>query len=181
MLEHDGGISVIAFRPSRTQILFGSEAGSLHLWQFEGGAELGKRELLFLNAHGGAVSAVSFSGDVNRMASAGTVAYTHAQANRDFAAIVWDLPTVAQQAVLSGHQALIRAIAFSPDGGIIVTGADDGALRFWDADSGASLSSLSLNAAVVALDWSSDGSQSQSPWRVQPTACRSLTARIGRL
>ena len=159
MLEHDGGISVIAFRPSRTQILFGSEAGSLHLWQFEGGAELGKRELLFLNAHGGAVSAVSFSGDVNRMASAGTVAYTRAQANRDFAAIVWDLPTVAQQAVLSGHQALIRAIAFSPDGGIIVTGADDGALRFWDADSGASLSSLSLNAAVVALDWSSDGSQ----------------------
>ena len=120
MLDHDGGISTIAFRPSRTQILFGSEAGSLHLWQFEGGAELSKRELLFLNAHGGAVSAVSFSGDVDRMASAGPVAYTHAQANRDFAAIVWDLPTVAQQAVLSGHQALIRAIAFNPDGGTVV-------------------------------------------------------------
>ena len=155
-LEYNAGIAALAFRPNRPEVAFGSTGGSAHLWRFEG-ADFTGNELLFLNAHGGAISALGFSADGNRLASAGPVAYTHVDVDRDFAAIVWDLPTVAQQAVLAGHKGLIRAIAFQPDGALLASGADDGTIRFWDADSGASLGLRDVGAPVTALEYSPDG------------------------
>lgn len=157
LLAYDGGISTLQFRPGRPQLLFGSESGTLHLWQLDPGAESGYVEQLYLNAHAGAVSALAFSADGGRFVSAAAEAYSHLPGERKWAAIVWDMATVAQQTLLSGHQGLIRAIAFSPDGATLATGADDGTLRFWDAYNGASLSTLHMEAAVVAIDWSKDG------------------------
>jgi WD40 repeat protein len=39
-------------------------------------------------------------------------------------------------ATLSGHLSVVRAAAFAPDGGRIVTGAFDGILRLWDPATG---------------------------------------------
>ena len=157
LLDYDGGISTLEFRPGRPQILIGGESGALHLWQLDPGAESGYVEQLILNAHAGAVSALAFSADGGRFVSAAAEAYSHLAGERKWAAIVWDMATVAQHALLSGHQGLIRSIAFSPDGAALATGADDGTLRFWDANNGASLATLNMEAAVVALDWSPDG------------------------
>ncbi len=153
----DGGITTLKFRPNRPQILFGSESGVIHLWQLDAGAESGYVEQLYLNAHAGAVSALAFSADGSRFVSAGAEAYSHLPGERKWAAIVWDMATVAQLTLLTGHQSLIRTIALSPDGATVATGADDGTLRFWDANSGASLSTLNMEAAVAAIDWSWDG------------------------
>ncbi len=157
LLAYDGGVSTLVFRPDRPQILFGGESGSVHLWQLDPGAESGYVEQLYLNAHAGAVSALAFSADGNRFVSAGAEAYSHLPGERKWAAIVWDMTTVAQQALLSGHQGLIRSIAFSPDGTTLATGGEDGALRFWDANSGAGQATLDMEAAVMAIDWSEDG------------------------
>ena len=157
LLAFDDGLSVLRFRPNHPQILVGSESGALHLWQLDPGAESPYIEQLYLNAHAGAVSALAFSADGGRFVSAGEEAYSHLAGERKWAAIVWDLATVAQQALLSGHRGLIHAVAFSPDGATLATGANDGTLKFWDADSGASLATLDMEAAVAAIDWSKDG------------------------
>ncbi len=157
LLAYDGGITTLKFRPDRQQILFGSESGALHLWQLDPGAESGYVEQLYLNAHAGAVSALAFSADGGRFVSAGAEAHSHLPGERKWAAIVWDMATVAQQAILSGHQGLIRSIALSPDGATVATGADDGTLRFWDANSGANLATLDLAAPVAAIDLRRDG------------------------
>ena len=157
LLAYDGGITTLDFRPDRPQILFGSESGVIHLWQLDPGAESGYVEQLYLNAHAGAVSALAFSADGSRFVSAGAEAYSHLPGEREWAAIVWDMATVAQQAILSGHQGLIRSIALSPDGATVATGADDGTLRFWDASNGTNLSALDMAAPVAAIDWSRDG------------------------
>ena len=158
VLEFDTGITTLEFRPDRPQILFGSSDGSLHLWQLESGEELAADELLYLNAHGGEVSALAFSADGERFVSAGPVAYTHVEVDRDFAAIVWNIPTVSQHTVLSGHDGLIRAIAFRYDGNAIASGADDRTVKFWDVSAGTSQSTVEFASPPLALEYSPDGS-----------------------
>ncbi|MCY4064328.1 MAG: hypothetical protein OXG53_18305 [Chloroflexi bacterium] len=152
ILELDEGIAALAFRPSHDQFVVGSESGLLQLWQIHDGALLTFSERLHLNAHAGPVSALAFSPDGDRLVSAGREAYTHAEVDRDFAAIVWELPMVAQQAILSGHTGLINAIVFRSFIDQIITGADDGTERLWDASRGASLLNRDFGAPISALD-----------------------------
>ena len=153
ILELDEGIAALAFRPSHNQFIVGGESGILQLWEIHDGEPLTFSERLRLKAHAGPVSAVAFSPDGDRLASAGREAYTHVDADRDFAAIVWDLPTVAQQAVLSGHSGLINTIVFSPYTEVIFTAAEDGAVRSWDMTGGSSRSPIDFGAPVRALDY----------------------------
>lgn len=156
-VELDDALVKVAARPASAQLLYGTAAGSLHLLEIETVPELDSSERLFLNAHGGPISAMAFSPDGVRFVSAGRVAFTPFENNRDFAAIVWDLPTISQITVLSGHQDLIGEIAFSADGATIVTGAADGTLRYWDAETGVNLQTVELGAPVAAVNFSGDG------------------------
>ena len=158
ILELDDGISALAFRPGHQQFAVGLDSGTLQLWQITGGSPLAFSERLYLNAHAGPVSALAFSPDGDHLASAGREAYTHIAADRDFAAIVWDLPSVSQRAVLSGNGELIRRLAFSPHGNTIFT-ASDGSRRVWDGGSGARLSSLGAASALTAAAYSPAGGQ----------------------
>ena len=100
ILELDEGIAALAFRPEHNQFVIGGESGALQLWEIHDSDPLTFSERLRLNAHSGPVSAFAFSPDGERLVSAGSEAYTHVDVNRSFAAIVWDLPTVSQQAIL---------------------------------------------------------------------------------
>lgn len=157
ILELDEGIAALAFRPENQQFIVGSESGALQLWEILAGEPLTFSERLRLNAHAGPVSAVAFSPAGNKLASAGTEAYTHLDVDRNFAAIVWDLPTVSQQAILSGHQDLIRAIDFVSNEPIIITGGDDAVQRFWFADSGRNTSSLDYGSPAADAAFSPAG------------------------
>jgi len=47
--------------------------------------------------------------------------------------IVWKYPSMTQVASLTGHTYRVLYLAMSPDGQVIVTGAGDETLRFWNA------------------------------------------------
>ncbi|MDE2747388.1 MAG: hypothetical protein OXI34_00340 [Chloroflexota bacterium] len=158
LLEFDQGISTLAFRPDQAQFAFGSDAGSLHLWQIVDGAPATFSERLYLNAHEGPVSAIAFSPDGEKFASAGPEANTQADVDRRFAAIVWDLPTVAQESVLTGNGELIHKLAFSPNGDSIFS-AGDNSRGVWAVSSGERFGSFGLSAVLTAVEYSPAGQQ----------------------
>lgn len=161
ILELDEGIAALAFRPNHNQFAVGSESGVLQLWRIQDSGPLTFSELLRLNAHAGPVSALAFSPDGDRLASAGREAYTHFDVDRQFAVIVWDLPTVAQHEVHSGHSGLVESMAFSPIHSDVLTMVDDMWLRNWVTYSGDNRLVFDMQFGVpvefMALDYSDDG------------------------
>ena len=77
---------------------------------------------------------------------------------------------------LNGHSQSVKAVAFSSDGKLLVSGGDDGSARLWDVKSGEALATLvSLNGGadwlVVTPDGLFDGTPGawgQILWRFSP-------------
>jgi WD40 repeat protein len=60
--------------------------------------------------------------------------------------------------VQTGHQGAINAVAYSPDGRLLVTGSGDSTLKLWDAASGLELRTFSGHQGLVwAVSFSPDG------------------------
>src|SRR5207253_1968954 len=58
-------------------------------------------------------------------------------------------------AVLHGHEAVVRALAFSADGSVLASGDDDKNVILWNAQSGEPIGSLKGHASgIVALAFS---------------------------
>ena len=69
-------------------------------------------------------------------------------------------PPEAPIRVLAGHTEAVWAVAYSPDGGRIVSASRDETLKIWDAASGAELVTLMGHAdSVCAVAYSRDGTR----------------------
>lgn len=105
----------------------------------------------FMTLEGGEVPrSVVFSPDNAVVAAAG--------GNRDdFAIRVWDVATGAPIGILGGHTGFIAALAFSPDGQLLVSVSDDGTAKIWDWRNGDQLKTLEFPGGVYSVLFSRDG------------------------
>jgi WD40 repeat protein len=116
-LEHDGGVSALAFGPDGQTLAVGNEK-VVHLWDTVTG-----RLQRTLDGQGGDVNALAFSPDGKLLASAG----------KDGAVRLWDPAAGQLRVTLRGHAKEVRQLAFGPDGQTLVSGDEEGSLRLWTA------------------------------------------------
>jgi len=80
-----------------------------------------------------------------------------ASASQDKTGKLWDVQTGELQRTLTGHEFIVAAVAFSPDGQTLVSGGWDDTVRFWDVNTGKLRRTIRTANAVFALAMSPDG------------------------
>ena len=141
---HETECFCVDFTQDGKAVISCSADRTLKLWDIASGKPIRQ-----FNGHDGEVKAVACSPDGERVASADSAATIR----------VWKLSTAEELAAMTGHgdnmaspheAVTIDALAFSPDGRIVVTEANDETARLWDVIAGKQLRTLPLHDGSVA-------------------------------
>ena len=92
-----------------------------------------------INVGEGPVNAIAYSQSANRLAIAA--------ANNIY---IYDARTYKEQMVFTGHTDSVLALAFSPNGKLLVSGSSDKTMRLWETDTGKLRRTRERHAAPVS-------------------------------
>ena len=186
---HDGPVTALQFSPNGALLAAATAGGTVRLWNVMTGSETGELRcgagvnaiafhpngLLLVTGLRRQAAPVQVW-DLGRM----TVARTFALAGEVVSSLlvspggktlfagsepsgkigVWDLRTARRLALLAGHSASVRALAYHPDGSRLVAGSDDGILRIWETGSWEELLTLRGHSDPVRfVAFASNGSR----------------------
>jgi WD40 repeat protein len=113
-------------------------------------AEFWNAQIQSLEGHSSAVTAVQFSPDGNKLASA----------SHDGDVMIWHATTGALLHTMEEHSGAVTAVQFSPDGSELASSSLDGTLRVWNATTGALLHTMEGHSdGVTAVQFSPDGNK----------------------
>lgn len=126
------------------------EQGTIEYWHRDVmlGVRVGDMTPHVLKGHSGPILTLAWAGG-KVMASAGA----------DQKIILWEMPGGKALHTLT-TTGVVRSLAMAPDGQLLASGSDDGAVQLWDAASGQPKNKLTGHADwVLSLAFSADGKQ----------------------
>lgn len=138
---HSGRVSDLAFLPCGRQMISSSLDGTVRFWEVPSGREL--RRIDFGTPLGG----IAVAPGGNRFAVL----------DRDGKVMVQDLSAETHRDLYTEQMELTSAVAFSPDGRYLVTGARDRRAAVWSFDAGEMVLRLALEVEARWVGFSPDG------------------------
>ncbi|GFS40418.1 WD repeat, SAM and U-box domain-containing protein 1 [Nephila pilipes] len=119
LLSHTYGVNCVRFSPFGTLLASCSTDGTVILWNIQDGEKLGELKHL----KGSPIRVCSFSSTSAMFATGGD----------DEKVVLWDIATKSVIRVLEGHEAMITALAFTPDSAFLLSCSTAGDIMLWDA------------------------------------------------
>lgn len=148
-LEHDGGASALALSDNNTRLgALRVEDGRVRTWETTTGALIADTQT---DGTPGTRLVLSPDGEMFAAAVCGT---SEGCINGNIYVREVDGDPESD---ISGHNSEILSMVFSPDGSLLATGGNDGALRIWDTSSGTLVINALHNAPVRGVAFSEDG------------------------
>jgi WD40 repeat protein len=140
---HMENVRSLSFSPDGSMIASGGWDRAVRLWSVQSWQEIQAFE------HSGSISSVSFSSDGNILGASCQGGKTSTK--------LWSVPERKEIATLSGHRDYIFSISFSPDGGMLASGSDDGTVKVWSLRTYQEIATLEHEKTVFALSFSPNG------------------------
>ena len=138
----------LAYTPDGSKLVAGSSEGPLYVFNC---TTYGLEKTIEKNI--GVVTFIVFSKDGRRMATGGTESVCYIWETAQL-----DAESPEMLSVLDGHDGIVCAADFSPDGERIITACDDGSSRIWKAETGEALVILHEHTGPVwSVAFSHDG------------------------
>jgi WD40 repeat protein len=174
---HKALVVSVAFHPHLPWLASASYDGTVRAWDLTSGRPLGILHRFDQSVHG-----VAFSPDGNTLAAAchdkRVAIWKSAELSfSDDAKKPPEAGIFPPSTYLEGHTTPCRAVCFSPDGRVLATGADQGTIILWDANSWTRTVTLpSGTGQIRSLSFSSDGQFLAGAAYVSPTVVWDLAA-----
>lgn len=143
--DHTAAVKAIAWSPHQRGLLA------------SGGGTADRRIIFHDTVRGTVINEIDTGSQVCNLAwskNSNEIVSTHGYSQNQI--VVWKYPSMTQVASLTGHTYRVLYLAMSPDGRVVVTGAGDETLRFWNV----------FGRRPGAREDSSDGGGRLSDWGV---------------
>ncbi len=121
-IGHDPNkVTTVGFSPDGTKMASGGEDDMVKVWDMKTGQ-------LLQTLYQVTIYSLAFSPDGNYLLG-GSYSSSSSDSGDIF---IWDVNSGEQLVRFRGNHILSRSVAFSPDGGLIVTSGSDGSAKIWD-------------------------------------------------